>query len=65
MTISPRLLGSMLRLLYPPRSSKEDAKLVEALERNTAATQELSDRAAGVERALANIQDATKGLFAS
>lgn len=58
------LIGSMLRLVYPPRSSKQDAALVQALEQHNAVTQELSERADNVERALSNIKDATQGLFA-
>lgn len=57
------LLTSMLRLLYPPHSTTADDDLIAAIERNTAATRELSERAGNVDRALANIHDAAEGLF--
>ena len=57
------LFGSMIKLLYPPHSTAGDAALLAALDRNTAASQELTRRAANVDRALANIQEAAEGLF--
>lgn len=58
------LFGSMLRLMFPPQSTKDDELLLEAIARNTAVSKELSERAANVDRALSNIGEACEGLFA-
>ena len=57
------LLASMLRLVYPPRSTKADQELVAALERHNAATRAVNEKAKVVDRALANIAEAADGLF--
>lgn len=59
-----RLFGCMLRLMFPPQSSAGDTVLVEAINRNTCATNEVLEKAGKIDRALANIHEATEGLFA-
>jgi hypothetical protein len=59
-----QLWGSMMRLMHPPQASMDDLALIEALDRNTAATVELTEKAANIDRALSNIQEAAGGLFA-
>lgn len=59
-----RLFGSLFGLLHPPRSSTADDILLAALDRHTAATKDVVERAGKIDRALDNIRDASEGLFA-
>lgn len=59
-----RLFGAMFALMFPPRASADDVALLAAVERNTAASKDVVEKAANIERALGNIQEAGEGLFA-
>ena len=58
-----RLFAAMLGLLYPPRASAIDQELVEAVNRNTAAACDVVAKAAKIDRAMQDIEEATEGLF--
>jgi hypothetical protein len=58
-----RLFGCMLRLLHPPQSTADDQALLDAIERNMSAGDEVVEKARNIDRAMANIRDAGEGLF--
>lgn len=62
--MTANLFGRMLNLLVPPRASKDDHLLVEALQRHTSATKQVVEKASNIDKAMSNIQQAGEGLFA-
>ena len=58
------MLMRLVSLIFTPTSSTEDQVLLEAIDRNIAAAHDVADKADDVSRALANIREASEGLFA-
>lgn len=58
-----RLFSSMFRLLLPPRASRKDRQLLQAIELNTSVTSEVVEKSRRIDRALDNIEEAGRGLF--